>query len=166
MHESCFQLQRHTREREGAIMFGFPKKNAKKRTPKVRPQLEALENREVMSFTPHGGPVMTHVQAESVYYGQDWTTNANRNTASQLETRRGQLTLPLHQGGNVPCPPPVPFFPSGWQLVRKQSRRYGAWYASSMFAVLPLVPDPESVLLMMLASVKASSATAALAMST
>src|SRR5690242_8001964 len=66
-------------------MPGLIHQAAKKRTPNFRPEIERLEAREVMSVTLHGGPVIPHVQAQSVYYGQAWTAPANQTNANQLD---------------------------------------------------------------------------------
>jgi hypothetical protein len=47
--------------------------------------LESLEDRRVMSVTFHGGPIIPHVQVESVYWGQDWKQPANRANQQQLD---------------------------------------------------------------------------------
>jgi hypothetical protein len=47
--------------------------------PAVRPAAEHLEARLVpaLPVTYHGGSVISHVDLETVYYGQDWTTGYN-----------------------------------------------------------------------------------------
>lgn len=53
----------------------------------VRPRLEALEDRLVPAITYHGGPVIPHVQVDTVYYGTAWSTQpsltANMNNLDQ-----------------------------------------------------------------------------------
>jgi hypothetical protein len=41
----------------------------------ARLRLETLENREVLSVAYHGGPLLTNVQVETVFYGQAWYYN-------------------------------------------------------------------------------------------
>jgi hypothetical protein len=40
-----------------------------------RPQLEPLESLRLMSVSPHGGPVISHPEVETVYWGQDWSAS-------------------------------------------------------------------------------------------
>jgi len=65
-----------------ATLFG--KKNRPIRKPArrhgfgqstVQLALEPLEDRRVMSVSLHGGPVLTNVEVESVYYGSAWSQN-------------------------------------------------------------------------------------------
>jgi hypothetical protein len=42
---------------------------------RVRPQLESLEERRVMTVTFHGGDVLPNVAVQGVYYGSDWGNN-------------------------------------------------------------------------------------------
>jgi hypothetical protein len=42
--------------------------------PAVRPRLEALEERRLMTVTNLGGPVLPHVEVQPVYLGTQWTT--------------------------------------------------------------------------------------------
>jgi hypothetical protein len=48
---------------------------ADRRNPLSRPGFELLEDRNLMSVVYGGGPLLQHVQIESVFYGQDWSTN-------------------------------------------------------------------------------------------
>jgi len=45
------------------------------RPARVRPSLEALEDRLVPAITYHGGPLLTHVDVNTVFYGQNWSTD-------------------------------------------------------------------------------------------
>jgi hypothetical protein len=47
--------------------------------------LESLEGRQVPAVTFHGGPVIPHVQVESVYWGQDWNQPSNQANHQQLD---------------------------------------------------------------------------------
>jgi hypothetical protein len=47
---------------------------ARDRRPR-RPQLEPFEDLRLMSVSPHGGPVISHPEVETVYWGQDWTAS-------------------------------------------------------------------------------------------
>jgi hypothetical protein len=42
----------------------------------ARPELESLEQRQMLTVTPHGGAVLPHVEVQGMYYGSDWNTNA------------------------------------------------------------------------------------------
>jgi hypothetical protein len=66
----------------------------KKKTQPLRKKyplaVEALENREVLSglgnVTYHGGPLLQHVQIESVFYGQPWvSTSGLQQLTSQVD---------------------------------------------------------------------------------
>jgi hypothetical protein len=55
------------------------KKSAKAATPaarRVRPELEALEERQMLTVTNHGGAILSHVEVQAMYYGSDWQNNA------------------------------------------------------------------------------------------
>jgi hypothetical protein len=51
----------------------------------ARPQLEALEERQVPTVTYHGGALLDHVKVETYFYGPNWNTDAT------LLSQRGQL---------------------------------------------------------------------------
>jgi hypothetical protein len=53
----------------------------------VRPAVEHLEARVVPAVQVyyHGGPVVSHVDLETVYYGQDWAQAANQTNVQQLD---------------------------------------------------------------------------------
>src|SRR5438270_4181639 len=54
--------------------------------PSARPALEALEAREVPTVTYHGGPLLQHVQVQSLFYGSDWYNNRTYyNQTGQIE---------------------------------------------------------------------------------
>ena len=73
----------------------FAPKRAAKRRPearRVKPQLECLEQRQVMSVTFHGGAVLPNVAVQGIYYGSDWGTNAaNFNQTGALEGFLGNI---------------------------------------------------------------------------
>ncbi len=50
-----------------------------------RPRLEMLEDRTVPAVSYHGGPLLTGVQVETVFYGPAWTTNAALLQQAQLQ---------------------------------------------------------------------------------
>jgi hypothetical protein len=50
---------------------------------KARPSLEGLEDRDLMSVTPHGGAILPHVEVQALYYGSNW----NNDPASSWRTR-------------------------------------------------------------------------------
>jgi hypothetical protein len=57
----------------------LPKKSPKAATRadrRARPQLEALEAREMLTVTSHGGAVLPKVEVQALYYGSDWLNNA------------------------------------------------------------------------------------------
>jgi hypothetical protein len=48
----------------------------------VRLEVEALEERRVLSVTYHGGAVLSNVQVQALYLGSDWVNNSTYNTQS------------------------------------------------------------------------------------
>jgi hypothetical protein len=40
-------------------------------------RFEQLESREMLTVTYHGGALLTHVEAQAVYLGSDWSTNSS-----------------------------------------------------------------------------------------
>jgi hypothetical protein len=67
---------------------GKPRKSAcsKPALPRrVQLELENLEERAVPAVVFHGGPVISHVDLETVYYGQDWAKSANQPDLQQLD---------------------------------------------------------------------------------
>jgi hypothetical protein len=50
----------------------------------VRPGLEVLEDRLVLSVSYHGGALLTNVSVQPVYYGSDWNTPVFSQQAAQL----------------------------------------------------------------------------------
>jgi hypothetical protein len=50
-------------------------KAARKTNRPTRLGVEALEDRMVMSVTPHGGVILLHVEVQALYLGSGWTTN-------------------------------------------------------------------------------------------
>jgi hypothetical protein len=45
--------------------------------------LERLENRELLTVTYHGGDLLTNVEAQAVYLGNQWSTNASLQAQAQ-----------------------------------------------------------------------------------
>jgi hypothetical protein len=55
-------------------------------------QVEALETRELLSFTYHGGALIANVANQNIFLGSDWTTNHGLNVqAGQLESFTSSL---------------------------------------------------------------------------
>jgi hypothetical protein len=73
----------------------FSTKSTTKRRPedlRARLQLEALEEREVMSVTFHGGAVLPNVAVQGIYYGSDWGNDPNLfNQTGALESYLGSI---------------------------------------------------------------------------
>jgi hypothetical protein len=68
------------------------KPHAKPRPRRARPQVEALESREVPTVTYHGGALLSNVEVQAVYYGVDWYTNPTLHAQmSQLDSYLGYL---------------------------------------------------------------------------
>jgi hypothetical protein len=61
---------------------GASHRTARDRRPR-RPRLEPLENLRLLSLTYHGGPVISHPEVETVYWGQDWS--ASKGTLAYLQ---------------------------------------------------------------------------------
>jgi hypothetical protein len=59
-------------------------KGGTRRQSAVRLQLETLEDRQVPSVSFHGGSVIPHAQVTNVYYGQDWSQQANQSDIQNL----------------------------------------------------------------------------------
>jgi hypothetical protein len=85
-----------------ANLFRLPflSRSRKGRTPsrsrpealRARLQIEALEERQVMSVTYHGGAVLPNVAVQGIYYGSDWgNDNTNLNQAVALEGFLGNI---------------------------------------------------------------------------
>jgi len=55
----------------------------------ARPQLEALEERQVPAVTYHGGALLPHVEAQALYFGDQWA--ANPTLSSQANYLEGYL---------------------------------------------------------------------------
>ncbi len=53
------------------------------RPPRFRPALERLEAREVLSVTYHGGAVLPHVKAETVFFGTQWNSDPGLRAQGQ-----------------------------------------------------------------------------------
>jgi hypothetical protein len=52
-------------------------KAARPVTRQTRLELESLEQREMLTVTPHGGPVLPKVEVQGLYYGSDWLNNSS-----------------------------------------------------------------------------------------
>src|SRR6187200_1950738 len=68
--------------------FGYLSRTTRRTTRRsraIRPGLQSLEGRQVPSVTLHNGPVIPHVQVESVYWGQSWSQPANQNIRTKLD---------------------------------------------------------------------------------
>ncbi len=53
----------------------FPRSSARRLTRTYKPRLETLEDRTVLTFQYFGGPLLAHVQIQSLYYGSQWATD-------------------------------------------------------------------------------------------
>jgi hypothetical protein len=78
------------------------------RLRRARPQVEALESREVPTVTYHGGALLSNVEVQAVYYGSDWTSSpAMQAQMSQLENylsyivRNPYMLMPDNAGYGV-----------------------------------------------------------------
>jgi hypothetical protein len=58
---------------------------------RVRPRLEALEDRTVPTFTYHGGALLSHVEVQALYYGSDWSTPTYAPQMNYLEGYLGNI---------------------------------------------------------------------------
>src|SRR5262245_35662684 len=59
---------------------------------RIRPEVESLEDRRLMTITPHNGIVMPHVEVQALYYGSDWNTNSGLyNQTGYLEGFLGNV---------------------------------------------------------------------------
>jgi hypothetical protein len=55
------------------------RRSVAKPLPRVRLEVESLEERRVMSVTYQGGALLQHIDVQGLYYGSDWYTNSNYN---------------------------------------------------------------------------------------
>jgi hypothetical protein len=72
-----------------------PRRAAGRRSRAARPVLEMLEGRSLLStfLTYGGGPLLPHVQVESVFWGQAWSTNTQlQKNAQDLDTFLSWIT--------------------------------------------------------------------------
>jgi hypothetical protein len=60
--------------------------------PRLRPELEQLEDRRLLSVTYHGGTVLVQVEVEPVFYGPYWNSPAGQQQAADLDTFLSFLT--------------------------------------------------------------------------
>ena len=58
----------------------------------VRPCLEALEDRCVPNVSWHGGPVLTNVQVENIFWGSAWTSSDGQQMQGRLNNYIAYLT--------------------------------------------------------------------------
>jgi hypothetical protein len=63
-----------------------------RRRPTARPQLEALEGREVPTVNYYGGALLTHVEAQALYYGNEWSSSTYSPQTSTLNSFLSDLT--------------------------------------------------------------------------
>src|SRR5262245_57579699 len=63
----------------GRKRLGFYTTSGQKRQAGIRPNLEALEDRWAPTVTPHGGPVLDHVEIQPVYLGSAWSPGGALN---------------------------------------------------------------------------------------
>ena len=63
----------------------------------ARPQLEALEDRQVPTVVYNGGAVLQNVEAQALYIGDQWTANPNLSWFSVRTSPRSDL--PCNSGG-------------------------------------------------------------------
>jgi hypothetical protein len=61
-----------------------PRRSSSKQ--RTRPALEQLEDRRLLAVTYHGGPLLTQVEVEPVFYGPYWNSAAGQQQASDLNT--------------------------------------------------------------------------------
>jgi Domain of unknown function (DUF4214) len=59
---------------------------------RMRPKVEQLEDRRLLAVTYHGGPLLSHVEVEPVFYGQYWNSAAGQQQASDLDSFLSYLT--------------------------------------------------------------------------
>ena len=53
------------------------RRHARRATPRrMVPKLLPLEPRQMLTVTYHGGPVLTNVEVQALYYGSDWYNNS------------------------------------------------------------------------------------------
>jgi hypothetical protein len=55
--------------------FGFPSPGTSLPRPRCRPAVESLEDRALPAVTYHGGPVLPHVEVETLFLGASWSTD-------------------------------------------------------------------------------------------
>jgi hypothetical protein len=68
------------------------------RSPSYRIGVEQLEDRRVMSVSYNGGAVISHVQVDTVYYGQDWETSSGQANAQSLNRFMSTVTRSSYMG--------------------------------------------------------------------
>ncbi len=62
-----------------------PRRQPNGETRRVRPEVEALEDRLVPAVTYHGGAVLPHVEVQAVFYGSTWQHGPYRGQARRLD---------------------------------------------------------------------------------
>ncbi len=60
----------------GAKAARSPSRRAPECPPRVRLEVEALEDRRTPTITYHGGALLPHVEAQAVFLGSDWVSNS------------------------------------------------------------------------------------------
>jgi Domain of unknown function (DUF4214) len=59
---------------------------------RLQPKVEQLEDRRLLAVTYHGGPLLSHVEVEPVFYGQYWSSSAGKQQALDLDNFLSHLT--------------------------------------------------------------------------
>src|SRR5438132_2182160 len=59
---------------------------------RLRPMVEQLEDRRLLAVTYHGGPLLSHVEVQPIFYGQYWNSDAGQQQASDLDNFLSYLT--------------------------------------------------------------------------
>ena len=71
---------------------GKQRETSARRRPAARPQVEALETREVPTVNYYGGALLTNVQAQALYYGNEWSSSTYAPQTSTLNSFLSDLT--------------------------------------------------------------------------
>jgi hypothetical protein len=71
-----------------------PARPATRTERRLRPEVESLEDRRLMTVTPHGGAILPHVEVQGLYIGDQWGNNATLN--SQANYFEGFLNSIVH----------------------------------------------------------------------
>lgn len=65
--------------RKTILVLSFPSSFRRRRPRSVRPSLEQLEDRFLPTVDFFGGPVIPHVEVNTLFLGQQWTPSAPNN---------------------------------------------------------------------------------------